>query len=265
MRQEFIDLLKAEAGYREGQSASGDWNNVQKYSEETPGLEWSDGQPWCATFEAWGAHKLGMDNIWPMTASCLNAVAWWKQAGRWTEYPVLGGPFYLGADGGEHTGVVVAFDADTITTVEGNTNDDGSAEGNGVYIKTRQRRGPGSPYGYGIPNFPEGTVTADPSFDGAITPTVSLSNIIDAAKTDPPAPQGYASHPNDTRFVEHALVLEGLLDNQWASDGSFGSKTVEAYSIWQQRLGYTGADADGIPGRTSLTALGHRHGFIVSD
>ncbi|GAA2084143.1 hypothetical protein GCM10009759_02950 [Kitasatospora saccharophila] len=120
MRDEFTALLLGQVGQHEGRGPDGTWNNRQRYSTETPGLEWSDGQPWCATFEAWAAHRTGMDGLWPMTASCLTAVAWWRDRGRWSDYPVLGGPFYLGPDGGTHTGVVVAYDADTIRTVEGN-------------------------------------------------------------------------------------------------------------------------------------------------
>jgi hypothetical protein len=47
--------------------------------------------------------------------------------------------------------------------------------------------------------------------------------------------------------------------------GHFGSKTVEAFAAWQRRLGFSGADADGIPGRTSLGKLGIEHGFVVND
>lgn len=35
------------------------------------------------------------------------------------------------------------------------------------------------------------------------------------------------------------------------------------YAAWQTRLGYTGPDADGIPGEVSLTKLGARYGFRV--
>src|SRR5262249_32839418 len=154
--------------------------NVQKFSEQTPGLEWSDGQPWCATFEAWGAHQLHADTLWPMTASCFTAVQWWKQQNRWTEYPVLGGPFYMGPGGADHTGVVVAYDADPTTTIEGNSNNDGSFQGDGVYSHTRPRRGPDSPYGYGVPQFSEPTISADPALGGTAQASV-------AAPT-PPAP-----------------------------------------------------------------------------
>ncbi len=90
-----------------------------------------------------------------------------------------------------------------------------------------------------------------------------LGNVQDAARRDPQAPQGYASHPTDTRLVEAALLAEGLLDRSYAGDGSFGTKTVEAYASWQRRCGYSGADADGIPGMTTLKVLGAHHGFAV--
>ena len=91
---------------------------------------------------------------------------------------------------------------------------------------------------------------------------VDLSHIVDAAKRDPGAAQGSASHRPDVLVVEKALRAEGLLSNTWV-DGSFGSKTVTAYAALQRRYGYTGKDADGIPGMTSLTRLGRAHSFTV--
>lgn len=166
MRDQFLTLLVGEVGQHEGRDPNGAWNNRQKYSRETPGLEWSDGQPWCATFECWAALKAGMQGRFPVTASCSTAVQWWQDAGRWSPYPVLGGPFYLGPGGGTHTGVVIGWDADNIHTVEGNSNSGGSPEGDGVYLRTRPRRGPNGPYGYGVPDYPEGVVSADPKYGG---------------------------------------------------------------------------------------------------
>jgi hypothetical protein len=52
--------------------------------------------------------------------------------------PIAGSIFILGAH--KHTGFVSGIGADgTIYTVEGNTNPGGSAEGDGVYIRTRRR------------------------------------------------------------------------------------------------------------------------------
>jgi hypothetical protein len=97
----------------------------------------------------------------------------------------------------------------------------------------------------------------------AAKPHVDLSNLIVAAKTDPHAKQGHTTHPADVRLVEAALKAERLLAASYASDGSYGTKTIAAYAAWQRRCGYTGTAADGIPGKASLTKLGSRHGFNV--
>ena len=91
----------------------------------------------------------------------------------------------------------------------------------------------------------------------AALPTVDLSNVIAAAKRDPGLAQGKTTHKADVQRVEAALVAEKLLDKKWA-DGSFGTKTVAAYAAWQRKLGYRGSDADGIPGKASLTRLGSK-------
>jgi len=96
-----------------------------------------------------------------------------------------------------------------------------------------------------------------------VKPKVDLSLIVSAAKTDPGAKQGHVTYMTGTNLVEDALVKEGFLSKTYAHDGSFGSTTVAAYKKWQLKLGYTGSDADGIPGSTSLKKLGAKHGFDV--
>jgi hypothetical protein len=96
----------------------------------------------------------------------------------------------------------------------------------------------------------------------AVHPTVHLSHVVAAAKKDPHAAQGHTSYKTEVLLVEHALVSEGLLASKWV-DGSFGTKTIQAYQGVQHKLHYTGNAADGIPGFVSLTWLGHRHGFTA--
>lgn len=97
-------------------------------------------------------------------------------------------------------------------------------------------------------------------------PTVSLSKLIQAAKTNPPM-KGQPVTYSGTLIVETALVDEGLLAKAYR-DGHFGTATVKAYSKWQLKL-YPGAStkpggaADGIPGKDSLARLGQKHGFDV--
>jgi peptidoglycan hydrolase-like protein with peptidoglycan-binding domain len=92
-------------------------------------------------------------------------------------------------------------------------------------------------------------------------PVVDLSQLVAAARRDPAA-QGTPVSYAGARIVEAALVDEGLLAKT-RLDGHFGTDTLAAYAAWQRRCGYTGAAADGIPGRTSLERLGARHGFQV--
>jgi hypothetical protein len=97
----------------------------------------------------------------------------------------------------------------------------------------------------------------------ASVPTVSLANVVAASKSDPKAAQGKALHAADVKPVEAALKAEGLLSAKYAFDGSFGTTTVTAYAAWQRKLGFTGKDADGIPGKSTLAKLGAKHGFKV--
>ncbi|CUW31797.1 N-acetylmuramoyl-L-alanine amidase [Streptomyces reticuli] len=92
-------------------------------------------------------------------------------------------------------------------------------------------------------------------------PVVDLSKLVAAAKADPAA-SGTPVTYSGVRTVEAALVDAGYLAKAY-SDGHYGTATVQAYAKWQRHLGYTGADADGIPGRTSLTRLGDKYGFDV--
>ncbi|MFB7500014.1 N-acetylmuramoyl-L-alanine amidase [Streptomyces sp. NPDC056161] len=110
-------------------------------------------------------------------------------------------------------------------------------------------------------------VTPEPSNPPkpAPKPVVDLSRLVAAARTDPRAAQGHQTYAAGVRLVEAALRAEGLLAAQYASDGSFGSTTVTAYAAWQRRLGYSGSAADGVPGRTSLSKLGARHGFTITN
>ncbi|WP_327403816.1 N-acetylmuramoyl-L-alanine amidase [Streptomyces sp. NBC_01288] len=94
-------------------------------------------------------------------------------------------------------------------------------------------------------------------------PRVDLSQLIAAAKADPSAKQGHVTYMTGTNLTEAALVKLGYLAKTYAGDGSFGSTTVAAYAKWQRHLGYTGDDANGIPGKTSLGKLGSQTGLFT--
>jgi hypothetical protein len=158
-----IRVAKAEAGYHEGY-ANGHWNNIEKYAPQVPGLEWAQGQAWCATFVSWCAMKAGAADLFPRTASCDVAGAFYRNAGRWSDYPAIGAQVFYGSISDlNHTGIVYAYDDTYVYTIEGNTNDNGSREGDGVYLKKRARRD-SNLVGYGYPKYADGLVSADPDF-----------------------------------------------------------------------------------------------------
>ncbi len=160
--QKVLNVARGEVGYREGD------NNYQKYSPAVPGLEWSQNQAWCQTFQSWIFRQAGVANLAPVTAGCAEATSWYKNKGRFSEFPAIGAMVFYGPGGGSHVGIVYKYDATNIYTVEGNTNDSGSAEGNGVYFKVRDRFDDYI-YGYGYPQYDTAIVSADPAYGGTKT------------------------------------------------------------------------------------------------
>lgn len=165
---------KAQVGYHEGRDPDGNWNNREKYAAMVPGLTWvsEDESPWCCTWTS-AAYLVGgglKPNVdFPATASCAAAMSWYEKEGRFSPYPGLGAQILFSVPGegygAHHTGVVTTYDANSVMTTEGNSNTNGSAEGDGVYDHTNPRRIPRI-LGYGYPKFPEGVVSADPAWAG---------------------------------------------------------------------------------------------------
>ena len=222
-----------------------------------------NGLPWCATFlvAGWKANDVPLvpgSN----TAGAAPMHDAFKNAGRLFQQPRagdVGHKFVASENRIGHVFFVEKVVGDFVQTIEGNTNLDGSATGIGVFrLSRRWRNGPTTIRGFGRQQY-------DADKTSKLTKTVSLANVIDAAKLDPPAPDGATSHPDDVKIVEAALVAEGLLSPAFGNDGSYGTVTITAYSQWQKQQGFTGKDADGIPGRETLKALGGRHGFRVTD
>lgn len=154
-----LDVARAQIGYHEGRAKDGSWNNHEKYAKAVPGLAWVDlqEQPWCATFVSWCALEAGAADLYPRTASTDAGAAWFKHRGQWTDHPVApGDQVFYGHNGDmSHTGILESFDDTHITVIEGNTNTNGSAEGDGVYRKVRLRRDD-FVQGYGHPKWPAG-------------------------------------------------------------------------------------------------------------
>ena len=117
-------------------------------------------QPWCAVF-LWDMFQDagGADSIHPKTAYTPTLAGWFRGRGQWTATPTVGALVFYDWPGDsrrriQHAGIVESFDADTITTIEGNTSsaDSGSQDdGDGVWRRTRPRDS--SIVGYGLPTY----------------------------------------------------------------------------------------------------------------
>lgn len=70
--------------------------------------------------------------------------------------------------------------------------------------------------------------------------------------------------PNSVRVVQDALKREFPIANFHDEHGVYwGRLTRQAYRWWQEKLGFRGGDANGTPGKTSLTKLGQKQGFDI--
>lgn len=104
-------------------------------------------QPWCAAFVAWCGHA-ALDLLWPLplVAGCATLAEAARAAGQLAVLsdgvePERGAIFLLwGAEKHRfhHTGFVLGRGAGARwRTVEGNTSEDGSPEGTGVFLRQR--------------------------------------------------------------------------------------------------------------------------------
>ena len=109
---------------------------------KTTGL--GGGYPWCAAAVAtWGVEALGEEWPVPHTAVCDALLAWAKRKGALKKTDPQRGDIFLKLSAGDdndalHTGIVSStIPQGAIWSWEGNTNDDGSREGYGVFYRRR--------------------------------------------------------------------------------------------------------------------------------
>jgi hypothetical protein len=109
------------------------------------GLDPAQRLPWCAAFVAWVGYAI-LRKLWPLkkVAGCVSLHDDLKAKGLLRMQPEVGAIFLLYGKAGDgawrfrHTGFCVAQNADgSWQTVEGNTNEAGSPEGVGVFVRSR--------------------------------------------------------------------------------------------------------------------------------
>lgn len=101
----------------------------------------------------------------------------------------------------------------------------------------------------------------------AMKPAVSVGRVreVVAHDSDPNTPTGAGKDKELGMLLETALrraLDQNGLPNRNTDDGSLGTMFLESYSRWQGHLGYSGNDADGMPGRESLVKLAEATGMF---
>ena len=146
-------IAESQVGVRESGTNSGEV--VKKYQDAT-NLE-IKGFAWCAAFVDWCVAewlkdaeavkwlglKVRTPEAWrPKTALAYGFLNWAKDRPNTTEVidrSEQAKPGDIVMYTFSHVGIVVSDNGKSIQTIEGNTNGEGSREGDGVYFKTRSR------------------------------------------------------------------------------------------------------------------------------
>ena len=142
-------IYMAELGVRE-KSGRNDGSRVEEYLRY---VNLKRGDPWCAAFVCWVLGKAGVENPrtgWSPGLFTKSRVCWQRtgipgngyavQQSKKIYTPKQGDVFGIWFPDKQriaHVGFVDKWDNTWVTTVEGNTNEAGSREGDGVYRKRR--------------------------------------------------------------------------------------------------------------------------------
>lgn len=128
----------SEVGVREVPEGSNWGPRVSKYIREGG---YDEPVFWCMCFcTAMLRWTLGSQaRPWPRTGSCDVVLRWARKSGILHKQPMLGDVFLVMStdDDAVHTGFVSAISGGFVDTIEGNTNDDGSTNGIGVFTRRR--------------------------------------------------------------------------------------------------------------------------------
>lgn len=175
--QKVLAIAAKEVGVREiGNTNTG--RRVREYQDaDTLG---GTGYPWCASFVSWVLKQAKVEN-WLYTASCDFILDWARRNNLISKSPQAGDVFLLlsasNPNDAIHTGFVESVEANKFTTLEGNTNTDGSANGNGVYRlkRTNSARYVFVRWGNLIPNSPEEKIQCWPVVIGQKTVSATVT------------------------------------------------------------------------------------------
>lgn len=139
-----LHVARSQVGVKEVPSGS-NWGPMVKIFLAFAG--WKSPQPWCAAFIGYCIVQAGgkKSRLWKGLASTWGLYDWAVKEKRISEVPKRGDLFVWSTSKGGHTGIVAEVVQKRsagrsvlyVRTIEGNTNDGGSREGNAVLERLR--------------------------------------------------------------------------------------------------------------------------------
>ncbi|GAB3343913.1 hypothetical protein GCM10027429_35150 [Marivirga atlantica] len=140
-RYELQEIYLSQVGTRE----QGGANRGEQVEQYLAAVSFGPGYAWCAAFVSWCYQQVDVEHpksAWvPSYARKQNLI--YQRGQVIKQIPQTGDVFliwYERLKRPAHIGFVDQWQATWVITVEGNTNDDGSREGDGVYRKRRVQR-----------------------------------------------------------------------------------------------------------------------------
>ncbi|MFD4141573.1 peptidoglycan-binding protein [Streptomyces sp. NPDC058572] len=227
-----IAAASADVGYKEGP------NNKTKHGAWY-GLDYN---PWCDMAVSLWAANSGNASVVGKFAYCPSHVNWFRARGQWVAKNATvrrGDIVFYSWDGGplaDHVGIVTEDSpaGHDIKTIEGNTssgNAGSQGNGDGCYRRTRTRS---QVLGFGRPAYDKPRGFAP--FPGAAF-----------FKSSPRSPLITA--------MGKRLVSAGCSAYASGPGPQWTDADKRSYAMWQRKRGFTGANADGWPGKTTWDAL----------
>lgn len=274
--QRVLQIARQEIGYREKSSgsclddktANAGGANYTKYARDLDAIPHfyngpKQGFAWCDVFYDWLlVQAFGADLAKRMLcqpdasagAGCSFSALYYRQAGRFYDYPEPGDQIFFTFQAGEvsHTGIVESVGFGTLTTIEGNSSD-------GVNRRTYQQNN-GSIYGYGRPKW---NLAADVSDS-------DTGSAEDPAPAPAPQPVGGKDYRITLRELRNGdtgvpveriqtlLIARGyycggrMFLGREQPDGDFGPATEIAVKDLQTAAGL---EPDGVVGAKTMTVM----------